>query len=75
MRTEFGPSSLTQRLLYFPCRGRAELTRLLFAYGGMPYEDVRIPLADWRAEGGAKTTAPFSQLPVLEVSIQRKSII
>jgi len=35
------------KLTYFNGRGRAELSRLIFAQAGVEYEDVRIERADW----------------------------
>ncbi|XP_072016299.1 S-crystallin SL11-like [Amphiura filiformis] len=35
------------KLIYFPGRGRAEFTRLLFAQAGVQYEDHRIEGANW----------------------------
>ena len=49
-------------LNYFNGRGRAELTRLIFAAAGATYTDNRI--ADWPATKG---DAPLGQLPYLTV--------
>ncbi|NXK37852.1 HPGDS synthase, partial [Piprites chloris] len=35
------------KLTYFNLRGRAEISRYLFAYSGQKYEDHRIEAADW----------------------------
>ena len=35
------------KLTYFNNKGRAELTRLLFAQAGVEYEDNRIEGSDW----------------------------
>jgi len=53
-------------LIYFNGRGRGEVIRMLFALGGVDYDDVRIEQADWPAKK-AGIAAPFGQLPVLEV--------
>jgi len=52
------------KLTYFNGRGRAETSRLLFAAAGVAYEDNRIEREQWP---GLKPTAPFGQLPILEV--------
>lgn len=54
----------TYKLYYFDLRARAEVCRLLFAAAGVPYEDVRIERSKWLE---LKPTAPFGQLPVLEL--------
>nr|QUF59418.1 glutathione S-transferase GSTS12/13-3 [Brachionus angularis] len=48
------------KLTYFNSRGRAELTRLIFAAAGVEFEDVRYELNEW-----PKT--PLGQLPYLTV--------
>ena len=55
------------KLTYFNLRARAEPCRLLLAYGGIKYEDERIPppwdpSSTWST---LKPTTPFGQLPVL----------
>ncbi|NXB27798.1 HPGDS synthase, partial [Eulacestoma nigropectus] len=52
------------KLTYFNLRGRAEISRYLFAYSGKKYEDHRIEVADWPK---IKPTIPFGKLPILEV--------
>ena len=37
------------KLMYFDFRGKGEITRLLFAQAGIPYEDVRIQRSNWLA--------------------------
>ena len=37
----------TFKLIYFPARGRAELSRFIFAYAGIQYEQVVIPFEKW----------------------------
>ncbi|CAK4655320.1 hypothetical protein LEN26_014941 [Aphanomyces euteiches] len=53
-------------LLYFGLAGRAELARLLFAFGGLELDDMRIAYPEFIA---AKTTLdmPFGQLPTLQI--------
>ncbi|KAJ0389223.1 hypothetical protein P43SY_012040 [Pythium insidiosum] len=52
------------KLTYFDIAGRAELTRLAFAYGGVAFDDERIagPVFAER-----KPTLPLGQLPVVSV--------
>lgn len=52
------------KLTYFNTRGLAEFSRLILAYAGVDYEDVRIEREKW-AE--LKPSTPFGHLPVLEV--------
>merc|ERR1712013_742805 len=56
------------KLTYFDLRARAEPCRLLLAYGGLQYEDERIPppwdpASTWAT---VKPTTPFGQLPLLQ---------
>ncbi|OWY98337.1 Glutathione S-transferase [Phytophthora megakarya] len=62
-----GPTTMAQpqlKLTYFDGKGRAELPRLIFNYGGIAFTDDRIAHADFAA---LKPTLPFGQVPVLEV--------
>ena len=55
------------KLTYFNLRARGEPCRLLLAYGGIKYEDERIP-PPWDASGDwqkLKPNTPFGQLPIL----------
>ncbi|KAG7387318.1 hypothetical protein PHYPSEUDO_014497 [Phytophthora pseudosyringae] len=52
------------KLTYFDGKGRAELSRMIFNYGGVAFTDSRIAHADFAA---LKPTLPFGQVPVLEV--------
>ena len=54
------------KLTYFTCYGRAELTRLCFAYGNIKYEDKRVNGAEFQQ---FKATTPFGQLPMLNVVV------
>jgi glutathione S-transferase len=47
--------------------GRGEPARLALSIAGIPFEDDRVPYADWPRR---KPTAPFGHLPVLEVDGQ-----
>jgi glutathione S-transferase len=56
------------KLYYFQARGRAEASRIALAYGGIAFEDKRLPgpaLFGGRADGSIP--APFNQFPVLDV--------
>ena len=44
---------------------RAETTRILLDYGGIPFEDVAFSRESWPE---LKPKTPFGQVPVLEVS-------
>eukprot|EP00746_Dinoflagellata_sp_MGD_P152677 gnl/MRDRNA2_/MRDRNA2_83830_c0_seq2.p1 gnl/MRDRNA2_/MRDRNA2_83830_c0~~gnl/MRDRNA2_/MRDRNA2_83830_c0_seq2.p1 ORF type:complete len:263 (-),score=40.36 gnl/MRDRNA2_/MRDRNA2_83830_c0_seq2:45-749(-) len=63
------PASKKPKLTYFACRGRAELTRLVFATGKVDYENERVPRAEQkrRKEAGE---LPFGQFPTLTVGDQ-----
>ena len=55
------------KLTYFNLKARGEPCRLLLAYGGIKYEDERIPppwdlTSTWSS---LKPTTPFGQLPIL----------
>ncbi|CAH1248723.1 HPGDS [Branchiostoma lanceolatum] len=54
------------KLIYFDGRGRGEIARLLFAAGGIKYEDNRIPPTA-EAWGEFKPKTLMGQLPMLEV--------
>ncbi|XP_078620470.1 glutathione S-transferase 1-like [Branchiostoma floridae x Branchiostoma japonicum] len=54
----------TYKLTYFTARGVAEFARLLFAAGGLEYEDVRVEGEQWQQ---LKPKTPMGQLPILEV--------
>jgi len=56
------------RLIYFQGRGRAEATRVALAFGGVEYEDVRLPGAELMAKrASGEVKPPFSQFPIIEV--------
>ncbi|CAJ0960591.1 unnamed protein product, partial [Mesorhabditis belari] len=52
------------KLIYFDLRGRAEVSRQLFALAGVPYEDHRVSFEEWPE---FKPKTPFGQMPLLEV--------
>ena len=54
----------TYKLTYFNGRGRAEVSRLIFAAAGQKYEDVRVEEGQWPS---LKSQMPLGQIPVLEV--------
>lgn len=52
------------KLTYFDFQGgRGEPPKLALSIGGIPFEDDRVPPAEWE---GRKTHNPFGALPVLE---------
>ncbi|CAF3402223.1 unnamed protein product [Rotaria socialis] len=53
----------TYKLYYFNSRGRAEVSRLIFAAAGQKYEDIRYNQDEWPSH---KTEMPLGQMPVLE---------
>lgn len=63
-RTVDATSMPEYKLIYFNLMGRAELTRWLFAYGGIPYTDERIEREEWPEK---KKSLPFSKVPILMV--------
>ncbi|CAJ0581270.1 unnamed protein product, partial [Mesorhabditis spiculigera] len=56
------------KLTYFPMRGIGEIVRQLFELAHVEYEDCRIEREVWPE---LKHTAPFGQLPMLEVDGQK----
>ena len=54
----------TYKLYYFNARGRAEISRLIFAAAGQKYEDIRYEGDAWPTH---KPEMPLGQVPVLEV--------
>merc|ERR1711860_123689 len=56
-------------LKYFNARGRAEVTRMLFAQAGVAYEDIRyeLPFGNPEEWQKVKPTIRFEKLPVLEI--------
>ncbi|GFN73807.1 glutathione s-transferase [Plakobranchus ocellatus] len=52
------------KVIYFNVRGRAEVTRLIFAYAGQKFEDKRIVREEWLK---LKPSTPFGQVPVLQI--------
>lgn len=55
------------QLTYFAIPGRAELTRLILAYGDVPFEDTRLSFPEY-FETKASLDLPFGQLPTLRVN-------
>lgn len=53
------------KLTYFPIRARAEIARLAFYIGGVPFEDERVTREQWLA---LKPNTPCGQLPLLTVN-------
>ena len=64
LHSRLTPKMTKYTLIYFNARGRAEVTRLIFAQAGVEYEDRRLTSEQW-AE--LKPTTPTGNLPLLEV--------
>eukprot|EP01040_Poterioochromonas_malhamensis_P008030 gene8030-8680_t len=58
---------MSYKLYYQALRARAEPIRMIFLYGGIPFEDEIIPLNDWSNFKNDKKVAPFAQLPALRL--------
>ena len=52
------------KLVYFDARARGELSRLLFAAGGVKYEDKRIKFEDWPKVKPSKSYVNLSVITV-----------
>lgn len=52
------------KLHYFPIRGRAEITRIMFTVAGIKFDDVRVPFSEWPEK---KRDYPNGTMPLLEV--------
>lgn len=52
------------KLVYFNARGRAEVSRFIFAQAGVEYEDKRVEKEEWAK---LKPSTPTGALPLLEV--------
>mmetsp|Transcript_128798 Transcript_128798/g.287044 ORF Transcript_128798/g.287044 Transcript_128798/m.287044 type:complete len:241 (+) Transcript_128798:62-784(+) len=55
------------KLTYFKVRGRAELTRIVFAAGDITYEDERVSMEEQKSRKAAGLL-PFGQFPTLTVN-------
>lgn len=55
-------------LTYLQSGGRAEAIRLVFAVGGVPFDDRRITLEQFLAQQTDHSVYPTEQLPVLEIA-------
>lgn len=51
----------TYKLVYFDFPGRGEVTRFLFAYGGIKYEDFRFSFEDWPKYKPGKSELSFKK--------------
>lgn len=54
----------TYKLIYFKLKGRAEVTRFVFAQANIPYTDDRVDPKDWPA---LKESTPYGSMPILEI--------
>ncbi|KAI8439704.1 hypothetical protein MSG28_013398 [Choristoneura fumiferana] len=52
------------KVYYFPAKAKAEGLRMMLAYGGQEFEDIRIPKDEWPQW---KPKMKFGQMPVLEI--------
>ncbi|KAF0719928.1 Aste57867_684 [Aphanomyces stellatus] len=55
------------KVTYFDMTGRAEMTRLAFVIGDVPFEDERLTREAWMS---LKPSAPFKQMPLLTIDGQ-----
>jgi len=62
------------KLTYFPLEAAAEKVRLALVMTDTPFEDVRIPFAEWQALKESGKT-PYGQLPIMEVTEGGKTTI
>jgi glutathione S-transferase len=60
------------KLIYFALKGRAEVSRLILAYGGQEYEDLHNSFEAWPSY---KQNMPFRQAPVLEITQDGKTTL
>ncbi len=60
------PSTASLHLSYFAIPGRAELTRLLLAYGDVDFRDTQCTFEEY-ASAKSTLNLPFGQLPTLQV--------
>lgn len=60
------------KLIYFNARGRAELTRWIFAYGDIAFTDERFEMSDWPAKKQSEFTLKPEQ--VLRLHTQQRII-
>jgi len=60
----FPPRLPTLKLTYFDIQGVAEKVRLALVLGKIPFEDVRVQMADWPA---LKASTPYGQLPMMSI--------
>lgn len=42
------------KLHYFPLRGRAEITRIMFTVAGKQFDDVRVSMSEWQEKKKSK---------------------
>ena len=63
------------KFYYFAARGYGELSRMIFAYAGVPFEDIRYTRETW-AEAKPTCKSPSGKLPMLvKAEGQKESII
>ncbi|GBP76987.1 Glutathione S-transferase [Eumeta japonica] len=54
---------MSKKLYYFDIKGLAESSRYILHYGGVEFEDVRIPRSEWPSKKD-EISPPFGKLPI-----------